>query len=95
MTQDEIPREEWPADGPLKWQKRQHKKNKNKRKYYFSTCIRSCKLFVKNPPPGIIIYTEHVIIEKNKIRIPFGVEAKGYYRLGTRDIDFENSIALQ
>ena len=80
MHDEGVPVDEWPSDSQLKWQKRSHQKNKKKRKYYSSSCIASCNLFVKHPPPGIKIFTEKVIIEKGKIRIPFGVEVSGYNR---------------
>ena len=90
MTEDKVPLEEWPADAALKWQKRQYKKNKQKRKYYSSSCIACSKLFLKNPPPGIVIFEEHVIIEKNKIRIPFAVQAKGQNLFVRVEIHSEN-----
>ena len=51
--------------------------------------------FVKNPRPGIVIFEEHVIIEKNKIRIPFAVQAKGQNLFCVCEIHFENSISQQ
>ena len=73
MSDEKIPRNEWPSDEQLKWQKRQADKNETPRKYYSSSCVAACKLFLENPPPGVVILPGYIVNE-NKIRILFGVQ---------------------
>ena len=73
MTDKQIPKNEWPSDDQLKWQKRFSEKVGPPRKYYSSSTVASCLLFLKNPPPGVTILPGYIVTDK-KIRILFGVQ---------------------
>ena len=73
MSDKKIPRNEWPSDEQLRWQKRQADKNETPRKYCSSSCVAACKFSLENPPPAVVTLRGYIVTE-NKIRILFGVQ---------------------
>jgi hypothetical protein len=77
MVADEIPNEEWPSDDSIKWQNRQARKARSKPgvRLYTPFCIDGMQQFLNHPPEGVHIFREHVVITKERLRIPFAVPA--------------------
>ena len=71
MRADGIPPDERPSDAALKWHR--PKRHIVMPKAYPSECIGQLKQFLESPPEGVHIYSEHVIVTEDKVRIPFSI----------------------